>query len=581
MQTNRLIPGTAMGLALAVSLVFVPLLLDHVVALPFASDPGRGVVVLPNESGAVTVSWRLLASDPTNAAFGVYRRDLYDLEPFTAITTSPLSNATTCIDSTARPGRSYRYRIHRIAGDHEFVSRDSAYVTATDWHRPYVSIALAGDYAPRAVGLGDLNGDGVLDYVIKQPDFNTDPYHRQGYWKRSPGPYALEAYSGADGRLLWRYDMGWAIEAGTWYSPYVVYDLDGDGFAEVYTKAGEGDPREIDGRVISGPEYLAKLDGRTGAVVNRVPWHSRAGWNEYNRSQRHMLAVAYLDGKRPALIMQRGTYDLIKTAALDHNLRILWNREAPNPHNLPGPGAHGLIIADVDDDGLDEIILGATALDHDGSVLWETGLGHPDVCHLADIDPAHPGLEIFLGIEPRRSNKGVCLVSARDGAVLWHYDGPTRHVHSKGMIGDIDLTEPGMECYAGEQDGSQYWLYAADGTRLSDPSFGTLAPLALWWDDDPRKEILIDRRIFHYPDDTIFAIEGKALAVADCLGDWREEVIVGLPGELRIYTSTQPSSSRRTWLMDDRQYRLGVVTASMGYYREPQLSQPLFQRPIR
>ena len=288
-----------------------------------------------------------------------------------------------------------------------------------------------------------------------------------------------------------------------------------------------------------------------------------------------MLAVAYLDGRVPSLIMQRGTYDLMKTSALDRHLQPIWTREARNPHPLPGPGTHGLITADVDEDGRDELVLGATALDDDGKVLWDTGLGHPDPCFGADIDPRNPGLEVFFGIEPRRTSHGVCLVSARDGRVLWFYDKPTRHVHSKGMIGDIDPSRPGIEMYAGEQDASQYWLYAANGTRISDKSFGTLSPLAVWWDDDEQKEILVEKRVFKYPDRTVMEIEGRALAIADCLGDWREEIIVGLPGELRIYTSTGAAGWRRPWLMDDRQYRLGVVAGSMGYYREPQLGGSL------
>jgi rhamnogalacturonan endolyase len=580
---------------------------------PPVAPPARGVIALPNEEGTVTVSWRLLASDPDTVEFHVHRRDVYAGSDYEQITESPVTESTTWVDAGVRHGRSYRYRVHALIDDEEIASADTAYVTSTDWHRPYVSIALDGPYAARAVGIGDLDGDGVLDYVVKQPDFNTDPYHRERYWRRSPEPYRLEAYNGATGLLMWRYDMGWAIETGTWYSPFIVYDLDSDGFAEVYAKAGEGDPREIDGRVLEGPEYLVKIDGRTGVVVARRPWHSREGWDQYNRSQRHMLAVAYLDGENPSLIMQRGTYDLIKTAALDKNLETIWSQELRNPHELPGPGTHGLIAADVDGDGRDELILGATALDDDGSVLWETGLGHPDVCHVADIDPDNPGLEVFLGIEPRRDSSGVALLSARDGRVLWHYEGPTRHVHGKGMIGDIDPTRPGMECYAGEQDGSQFWLYAADGTRLSDQSFGTLSPFAVWWDDDPQKEILVDGRLFKYregterdaegtggnpqrtgsypeatgahpeatgghpdgtgedADGTIQRIEGRVLAIVDCIGDWREEIITSLPGELRIYTSTRPSSWRRPWLMEDRQYRLGVAAGSMGYYREPQL----------
>jgi rhamnogalacturonan endolyase len=85
----------------------------------------------------------------------------------------------------------------------------------------------------------------------------------------------------------------------------------------------------------------------------------------------------------------------------------------------------------------------------------------------------------------------------------------------------------------------------------------------------------VDTRLFNYPDETIAKIEGRALAVADVLGDWREEILTSLPGELRIYRSTRPSAWRRPWLMEDRQYRLGVVAGSMGYYREPQLAKPL------
>jgi rhamnogalacturonan endolyase len=566
-----------LGLGLFVVVHIVSLGADQR-GLSTGESVGRGVVALPNEEGTVTIAWRLRASDPETVGFHVYRRDIYGATVYERLTSNPVTESTTYVDDSARNGRSYRYRVQSIIDGNEVPDRETAYVTSTDWHRPYVSIALDGDYTARAVGIGDLDGDRILDFVIKQPDFNTDPYHRQRYWKRSAEPYKLEAYNGANGRLMWRYDMGWAIETGTWYSPFVVYDIDQDGFGEVYTKAGEGDPREIDGRVLTGPEYLVKLDGRTGQVTARTEWLSRQGWNQYGRSQRHMLAVAYLDGKTPALLMQRGTYDLMKTTALDKDFNQIWTREAKNPHDLPGPGTHGLISADVDDDGRDELILGATALNHDGRVLWETGLGHPDVCHLADIDPDRPGLELFLGIEPRRSSQGLALISARDGRILWSYDGPTRHIHSKGMIGDIDPAHAGMELYGGEQNRSQHWLYAADGTRLSDPSFDTLGPLAVWWDDDAQKEIVVDGRLFTYPDDTIMNIEGGVRAIADVLGDWREEIITSLPGELRIYSSTRPSRWRRPWLMDDRQYRLGVVAGSMGYYREPQLSTSLTPR---
>lgn len=548
-------------------------------------NTGRGLVALPHDDGVVTVSWRLRSADPANIAFNVYRRNLYGGRKFVKLTSAPVESSTTYLDETAVPGYSYRYRVQPIADGVEQESSETAYVTALERKQAYVSIALGGNYQAKRIGFGDLNGDGVLDYVIKWPNLNSDPYHRKGYWKRSSEPYKLEAYNGTNGKLLWRYDMGWAIETGVWYSPYIVYDVDQDGYAEVYAKAGEGDPREIDGRVLEGPEYLVKIDGRTGKIVAKRDWHSREGWHNYNRSLRNILAVAYLDGKSPSLIMQRGTYELMKTSAIGKDLQQQWTWEYRNPYPKAvnnfdlrkGPGTHGLITADIDEDGRDELVLGATALDDNGKVLWETELGHPDPCFVADIDPRHPGLEVFFGIEPSRDSHGVCVASARDGRFLWFYDGKTKHVHNKGMIGDIDAIHPGMECYGGEADGSQYWLYTSDGKRLPTKGLAGLSPLAVWWDTDPQKEVIVGNRMFNFPDSTIMKLEGKVLAVTDCVGDWREEVIASLPGELRIYSSTEPITSRRPWLMDDRQYRLGVVAGSMGYYREPQLSGELFE----
>jgi len=70
-------------------------------------------------------------------------------------------------------------------------------------------------------------------------------------------------------------------------------------------------------------------------------------------------------------------------------------------------------------------------------------------------------------------------------------------------------------------------------------------------------------------------IEGKVIAIADILGDWREEIITTVPGELRIYTTTIPATRRYTWLMEDPIYRNDVTLVSMGYLYPPQLTHPL------
>ena len=527
----------------------------------------RGLVALRRQDGSVYVGWRLLEADPKDAAFHVYRRA--GAGQAERITGDPVRDGTNLVDTQAPKEGALAYAVALVTGGREGERSAEAPLAATPPGASYVAIKLQGKVAFQKVGVGDLDGDGRYDYVIKHPNFNTDPYQAPGYWKKSEEPYKIEAY-GHDGKFLWRYEMGWAIEEGIWYSPMVVYDVDGDGKAEVYTKAGEGDPRDPDGRVTSGPEYLVKLDGETGKVVEKIDWLSREGIERYNYYCRNLLGVAYLDGKNPSLIVERGTYTLIKMAAYDENLKQKWYWEASGEsQDYRGQGLHGLHAADVDGDGRDELVIGAAAIDHDGKPLWTLRMGHPDVAYVGDVDPGRPGLEIFYGFETRQKNNGVCLVDAKKGEIIWGYDGPTKHVHAQGMCADIVGKIPGMECYAGEKDGSNYWLYDAKGNRLSDKSMGTLSPRPACWDGDPQRELILQGRIRDYEGEVYDRIEGRVIAIVDCLGDWREEIITSVNGELRIYTTTIPAKTRRVCLMQDRKYRTDVAVQSMGYYYPP------------
>lgn len=442
-------------------------------------------------------------------------------------------------------------------------------------NQPYLRIPLAGAYDFQKVGLGDLDGDGELEFIIKQPNFNVDPYQQPGYWKPSPTTYKLEAYK-RDGTLLWVYDMGWSIETGIWYSPWVVYDLDRDGRAEVYCKAGEGDPRDAKGLVGSGLEYLVKIDGQTGKIVAKTDWINRAGYPDYNYYSRNFLAIAYLDGKNPSLIMQRGTYNIIKTWALDKDFKPLWKHETLQKNPVPssnyyGQGSHGIIAADVDQDYKDELIIGAAVIDDNGQGLWTLGLGHPDICYCADIDPQHPGLEIFYGFEKSQPANGLCVVDAKTGKILWGLAEKTYHIHSQGMCADILKEYPGMEVYGGERDYPKRWLHSANGRLIQLLDKGDLSPRPIWWDDDLRKEVIVKQEICDWGQPPLFKFEGTPVLIVDCLGDWREELITSAKGVLRIYSSPLPVCVKRPPLLSDRQYRLGIVNQTSGYYYPAQV----------
>jgi len=323
-------------------------------SMPICEKLDRGLVVRPTEDGCVYVGWRLLNNDPEGVGFNVYRRT--GTAAAQKLNREPIQQSTNFVDSTVTPGTQATYLVRTVTNGREGSPSEEASIDPRDKVSPYICIKLDGDHTFQKVGIADLNGDGRYDFVIKQPNANIDPYVK--YWKASPDTYKIEAYL-HNGKFLWRHDLGWAIERGIWYSPYVVYDLNGDGKAEVAVKTGVGDPRDADGRVQTGPEYLTILDGMTGQPITQIVWPSRElfqGTNRtYNYASRNQLGVAYLDGKTPSLIVERGTYNVIVVFAYrlrDTRLEEVWrwdNRQEPRIYQ--GQGAHWMHAADVDGDG--------------------------------------------------------------------------------------------------------------------------------------------------------------------------------------------------------------------------------------
>jgi rhamnogalacturonan endolyase len=542
----------------------------------------RGLVVRLIEGGRVYVGWRLLADDPPHVAFNVYRR-AGDAQPV-KVNDVPVAKTTDLVAPVPKQEAEWSYFVRPVIDGREGPPSAAVSSAGESASLAYLPIQLGDRHTVQKAGIADLDGDGRLDFVLKQPGDNIDPYEK--YWKPSPDTYKLEAYR-HDGKLLWRHDLGWSIERGIWYSPYVVFDFDGDGRAEVAAKTGQGDPRDKDGRVRSGPEYATILDGPSGKPVARVDWPSREGFGDvldrgYNLASRNQIGVAYLDGKTPCLIVARGTYSLMKVAAYEFHggrLRELWRWDnSLEPKSFRGQGAHWMHSADVDGDGRDEVLLGSSVLDDDGAPLWTTGVGHPDHFYLGDIDPARPGLEIYYGIESRQKERnGMCLVEAATGKILWGHEGPTRHVHGQGMCSDIDARHPGCECYSADTDEKKAFAFArlrtCKGQVISEEKLEGFGARCVYWDADLQREVIRGNRITDYPKgDVPPKIEGSLVAVADVLGDWREEIITSLRGELRIYTTTIPATDRRVCLMQDPIYRIDVAHAAMGYYQVPMLS---------
>lgn len=568
----------------------------------------RGLTAVQTAPGKVYLSWRLLADDPPRVFFNLYREVLPGKKTV-RINKKPLSATTDFTDQLYGKSSAATYFVRPLSDGKEGEPSEKVHVSFSQESKNYRSIRFQGEYRPQRIALADLNGDGALDFLIKQPERGIDP----GGQPNTDGlTYKIEAYLN-DGAFLWRKDLGPGIEPGIWYSPMIAFDFDGDGKAEIATKTGPVNVREANGRVRSGPEWCSILNGMTGEEICKVDWPARSWrFGDYNRNNRNQLGMAYLDGKTPFLLVARGTYRLMIVDAYQLVNKKLekvwrWDGDEENPI-IRHQGAHNMHSADVDGDGRDEIVLGSVVLDDNGTALWSTGLGHPDKCFVTDIDPGRPGLEIFYVMEEWYDNgNGICLVDAKSGEIIWNVGVKTFHV-GDGMVADILPDVPGLECFASEdpKGGSRNkYLLSAKGKILARDDDVPGCRNWIFWDADKVRETVIapvfdpEARVRSNPPDSIIPppsgdaairdrtgninlsiqkykgkkitenIRGMVMMMADIEGDWREELITALPGEMRIYNTAIPAVDRRVCLMQDPFYRNQVVHRSMGYEQSP------------
>ncbi|MAF09189.1 hypothetical protein CMK11_01960 [Candidatus Poribacteria bacterium] len=578
---------------------------------------GRGLVVMDMPDGDAFVGWRLLATDPDDITFNVYR-STYGGAP-TRLSADPIGERTMLVTRAQATGVPSAYAVRPVIDGVEGPPSQSYEHATQSTPQPYISIPLQipPGASPNDASVGDLDGDGEYEIVLHVAGRGRD--------NSRPGltdPPILEAYK-LDGAMLWRIDLGINIREGAHYTQFMVYDLDGDGRAEVACKTADGstdgvgnvigdahaDHRAENGYILSGPEYLTVFDGATGAALATTdyipPRGDVAAWgDDYgNRVDRFLACVAYLDGARPSLVMCRGYYTRTVLAAWnwrDGALSHVWTFDSddgtPGNDDYAGQGNHGLSVADVDGDGRDEIVYGACAIDDDGTGLYSTGLGHGDAMHLSDLDPSRPGLEVFDIHENPNHEHAIELRDARTGEIVWSR--PSEDV-GRGMAMDLDPRHIGYECWASGRgpDG----IYSAQGRLISDTKPRS-CNMGIWWDGDTLRELLDHTTISKWnwldgSESTLLAAadygcasnngsKGNPCLVADILGDWREEVIWRTEdnSELRVFTSTTPTDHRFTTLMHDPVYRLSVAWQNVaynqptqtGYYMGPDMAgQPM------
>lgn len=366
----------------------------------------RGLVALPAAGKGIYLSWRLLGTDSKNVCFDIERDGKVIAHHI---------RATNFTDVKGSPAHSYRLISYQDEPKMDAPMQREVSKPVKPWTDLYKSLPInrpeggtapdgrAYVYTPNDCSVGDVDGDGEYELIVKWDPSNSHDNSHDGY----TGDVILDCYK-FDGTQLWRINLGKNIRAGAHYTQFLVFDFDGDGKSEMICKTSAGsidgqgrfvsesatdteirsldnaaDYRNRRGRIKNGPELLTVFNGETGKAMHTI-WYNpnrafgvgrqvaegerleadgfpaySSVWgdkNNYgNRGERYLAGVAYLDGAahRPSAVMCRGYYTRSYLWAVDFDgkqLTTKWLHASLTPHDwvvMDGEGkvikeAHGL-----------------------------------------------------------------------------------------------------------------------------------------------------------------------------------------------------------------------------------------------
>lgn len=392
--------------------------------------------------------------------------------------------------------------------------------------QPEVTLRREYDIPPsNAVKFGDLTGDGRIDLLVLTRGYSA---------------HAID-HSGAE---LWRWEApaeGERLRA-EFEAPGVVWDLDGDGAAEAIHWRQDGDG-----------EWLVAADGRTGELKHRVPWPTRPLPHVYNNFR---LAIGRLAPGEHHVVVYTDSGDEVSVTAYDARLGQLWDwRSAKRKDHL----GHYVYPVDLDEDGVDEVLVGSLLLNAQGREIWNRfdlfydHHDHADSYRFADLD-GDGRREVVAA----HSEVGVVAYRAMTGELLWQNMGE----HSQQLeIGDIRDDVPGLEVALGARTygnrdagepylSAQVWWFDARGELVSKwpgmPLNGNPVFVRGDWRGDGGDELFWYKfRMTEHGRGEIYFGE-PVFHMFDFLGDGAEEVVTLERGRVRIYghSGADPEGAR-------------------------------------
>lgn len=627
------------------------------VAVPHFSsiDYGSGV---NNSQNGILVSWRILPEEYYDVTYNVYRDG-------TKVNSTPLS-VSNFVDTGGSTSSEYQVRAVVRGVEQDICTAVTPWNQLSDkYNQPYKKIELANVYDRNGndvtdhywandAEFADLDGDGQLEMIIKR--LNTVDAAAVYPTSNTTEFVVIDAYD-IDWKyytasLLWRIDCGPnMVSLNSTEINIVAFDWDEDGKAEVvlrgadnmivYGSTGQNQLYTIGDMSVNtrntfdpvngaqyawthtGAEYLIYMNGKTGTQyqiteypLKRLEYQSTlsAEWGGKgygHNSSKYFFGAPYLDGHTPSLFMARGIYGSHKMIAMNlnkgtHQWSERWRWNCMNSSSpWWGNGYHNFVIADVDEDGRDEIVYGSMVIDDNGKGLHTTGFQHGDAQHVSDFNPYRKGLEIFacLEDEPYWGNN---YRDGTTGEVLFKYSTPVsggkEGDDGRCIMGNFRADIPGcigtssqmmgrnktvINSLTGKEiSGSNGWIDASvlnfrlywDGDLLDEEYTGTGASDNGSWakivkQSGPNGTGSGNTRLFTSGIGTTNnGSKNNASFIGDILGDWREEIVMRDGTGIVIFTTPIASDYGFYTLWADHEYRQAMVWQMMAYNQPPHKS---------
>lgn len=557
---------------------------------------GRALVAVPRDDHKVFLSWRFLPGDEENTPFVVWRSGA-DAQP------ERVGEVTTSTTFSDDPGRGrFAYWVVPASGSLSGQTSNVANVLTSAKGRDWVEVLPAARGRKLQVSdrhFADTDGDGELEFVTYSPQV---PSYRGAAMPTTFKLQVLDLFEGLAPR--WEYDTGMGMQtepfaAGDkrmdwdyeWTFKPVAWDIDGDHKAEIITLVKR-----------QGRYQYAVLADRGDHAEELGFLESPIPVGQDRNNNRHFPFFADLGGTHYSFLLQTGTYQEFEIWAYDwngHGFDLLWHVDSKVPGFSGNRScSHTVLVMDIDGDGRDEISNGATMLDDDGSVLWQTNeyFGqntHIDGQVIDDIDPRRPGLEIMLHEEQGWNPDNAMgdrwgLFDLRTGQALWTKKAPGTHLQLNVAF---SMRERGLDIvgtYGGHRpQGGFAALW--DGTDIPYPLDAFPHSGDRMWSMDwlgngskqlqfnftkivgPGAKVLYEVDLSDAPEGEVVPWTPDHLNHfwfnVDLVGDHREDIPVQMrDGSIRVYLNTAPLGARSPTKWASHSYQMMQAPGDYRYF---------------